>query len=178
MKVIGNSKLFFGLCVPHSLPSIETSKISGIIKIFGAHDYLFQADAHESKDRDHGCRAEASRKCPSRLVAVVKYRGCIYLARVFTAFLFLSQNTPPRQYRLHVNSYNISELVVGFASLLFSTWPFLFCPYSTLLPLYGTRGRRLLISKEEFAPGHFFFQRMHMRWKGLGLARRPRITID
>ena len=42
-------------------------------------------------------------------------------ARVFTAFLFLSQNKPPRQYRLRINTYNISELVVGFASLLFST---------------------------------------------------------
>ena len=62
VKVIGNSKLFFGLCVPHSLCSIETSKISAIIKIFGPHDCPFQADAHESIDRDHGCRPEASRK--------------------------------------------------------------------------------------------------------------------
>ena len=62
VKVIGNSKLFFGLCVPHSLRSIETSKISAIIKIFGPHDCPFQADAHESIDRDHGCRPEASRK--------------------------------------------------------------------------------------------------------------------
>ena len=68
-----------------------------------------------------GSLSQIFTKCLSRLVAVLKYRGCIYLARVFTAFLFLSQDKPTRQYGLHVNSYNISELVVGFASLLFST---------------------------------------------------------